>query len=110
MDELYAKIGKQHLELEQRKEGHTKLLRMLASVVSGEIDRSRVLVNLTDETYSWTEPGTRPGRPATFNGMPYVVMAPDEPAPVPVGPINGLPEVIPAPESIPETSPEAPPG
>jgi len=77
--QLYEKVGRQAVELETRKVAFTQLLKVFAEVVSGECERSRLLVNLTDETYTWAPPGERPAMPATINGVPQCVMAPDGP-------------------------------
>jgi hypothetical protein len=76
-EKLYARIGRMQLTAEAQDEAYTALLKVLAGVVSGEIDRKRVLVNLTDRTWQTTEPGQRPALPATINGIPLCVVAPD---------------------------------
>lgn len=78
MNELYAKIGQQHLTIEAQDAAYNQLLGVLAQVVNGKIERSRVLVNLTARTWMVSEPGTTPSTPATFNGLPEVVIAPAE--------------------------------
>lgn len=76
--QLYEKLGRQQTRLEQQDEAYTLLLQRFAGVVSGELDRSRVLVNLTDRTWTVSEPGTRPATPPTINGLPLCVVAPVE--------------------------------
>lgn len=80
MNELYAKIGQQHLEIEDRKVCYTKLLTLFSQVVSGEVDRSRVMVNLTTQQYAVSPVGERPAMPATINGHPVCVVAKDDAA------------------------------
>ena len=82
MDELHqalAAVGQKQLAFERSDAAYSNLLGVLASVISGEIDRSRVLVNLTDRTWLVTPPGERPGMPAQINGLPICVTAPNEP-------------------------------
>lgn len=77
--QLYEKIGRLQTELDAERATHELHLRVLAEVVSGECDRSRVLVNLTDGTVTWSAPGQRPAMPMTINGVPVCVVAPEEP-------------------------------
>ena len=77
MDELYATIGRLQVRAEKQDAAYTLLLDLLAKVVAGEIDRSRVLVNVTERTWQYSEPGARPGLPAQVNGLPVVVVAPE---------------------------------
>lgn len=79
--ELYAKIGKLQTLNDTMKENYSKLIRVVSEIVSGECDVSRVLVNLTDETVSWAPQGERPSMPATINGKPECVIAPEKPQP-----------------------------
>ena len=94
--ELLARIGKQQIDHEQLDFQYGQLLNLLAGVVSGSIARSRVLVNLTDRTWLFTEPGESPGLPATINGLPVCVVAPPEPAtPVALPPETPYPSTEP---------------
>lgn len=82
MDELQqamAAVGQKQLAFERSDAAYSNVLQVLAGVVSGEIDRSRVLVNLTDRSWLVTPPGERPGMPAQINGLPICVVAPAEP-------------------------------
>jgi hypothetical protein len=81
--ELLAKIGRQQIDHEKLDYQYGQLLSLLAGVVSGEIARSRVLVNLTDRTWLFTNPGESPPLPATINGLPVVIVAPPEPCEIP---------------------------
>lgn len=76
----YEKIGRKQARIEELEQQKAELVQLLAKVVSGEIDRSRVLVNLTVGEACWAEQGCRPGMPATVNGLPRCVVAPDEPS------------------------------
>ncbi len=78
METLFEAFGRKQLAFEQLDKEYTKLLALLADVVSGSIDRRRVLVNLTDRTWTLAEEGQRPGLPATINGVPQCVVCPDE--------------------------------
>jgi len=91
-DKLYADLGKKQERIEQLDAAYNALLGLLAGVVAGNIDRSRVLVNLTDRSWSLSAAGERPGLPATINGLPECVVAPPdaappEPAPDPERPV-----------------------
>lgn len=64
------------LERAERAEaGYNSLLDTLGKVVSGDIDRSRVMVNLTDKNVVWAPEGMRPETPATINGVPLCIVA-----------------------------------
>lgn len=74
---LYEKIGRQQETIEAQDTNYTALLNVLAAVVNGTIDRSRVMVNLTDRQWVVSEPGTMPTMPSTVNGLPQCVTAPE---------------------------------
>lgn len=76
--QLYEKVGRQQAAIEQKDAANGQLLDVLAKIVSGEIDRSRVMVNLTDKSVTWAPEGFRPELPATINGVPVCVVAPAE--------------------------------
>ena len=86
MEKLFEMLGRKQVELEQLNENYDAVLQLLAQVVSGEVDRRRVLVNLTERTWARAAEGERPGTPATINGLPICVVAPDEP-PVDLSPV-----------------------
>lgn len=77
--QLFEKLGRKQAVIEAQDDGYTQILNLLAGVVSGEIDRSRVLVDLTNRGWTLAAVGTRPGMPATINGLPQCVVAPAEP-------------------------------
>jgi len=77
MNELYEALGRKQLQLEQQDAAYSQILRLVAEIVCGKIDRTRVLVNLTDRTWAVSEPGTRPATPGTINGVPECVVAAD---------------------------------
>lgn len=78
MDKLHAKIGQQHLEIEDRKFQYAKLLELLAGVLGGQIAHSRVMVNLTDQTWELVPEGQSPAAPGTINGLPQIVVGSDQ--------------------------------
>ena len=78
MKDLHAVIGEQYLTIEDRKRQYQQLLGVLAAVVKGELEVSRLFINLTDQTWSFCEQGQRPALPATINGLPVCVVAPEE--------------------------------
>jgi uncharacterized protein with beta-barrel porin domain len=86
--QLYERLGRQQVALEQAEANFAQALQCMAHMLSGEIDPSRVMVNLTDKSFCWSEPGTRPPRPMTINGLPECVTAP-EPKPDPTAHENG---------------------
>ncbi len=75
---LYELLGRKQAQLENQDAEYGKLLTLLAGVIGGEIDPSRVLVNLTDRTWQLALPGERYSLPATVNGLPVVVVAPQK--------------------------------
>ncbi len=80
--ELYERLGRMLEQCERNERGFNSLLDTLGKVVSGEIDRSRVMVNLTDKAVSWAAAGERPMLPATINGVPVCVVAKEDDATV----------------------------
>ncbi len=85
---LHEAIGRKQLELEDRALQYQSLIRLLAQVVSGEIARSRVIVNLTDQTWGYVALGERPPMPAMINGQPVCVIAPDDPVQTAIDALN----------------------
>lgn len=79
-EQLLARIGRMQLVSEQQDHAYSQLLNLLAGVVSGDTDRSRVMVNLTDRTWAIAAQGERPALPATINGLPVCVVAQEQPA------------------------------
>lgn len=76
---LFSKIGQLHEELDAMKTRFGKLIGVVADIVRGEISLDRVMVNLTDQQVIWSPLGERPAMPATINGLPVCVVAPDKP-------------------------------
>lgn len=76
---LFAAIGEKQIQIENLNRAYDDLLQVLAKVVLGEYDPSRVLVNLTDRTWQVSPPGQRPSTPCTINGLPICVTAPETP-------------------------------
>lgn len=76
--QLYEMLGRRSASLEVLNAQFDLVLATLGQVVTGEMDRSRVLVDLTNRGFSVSAPGTRPAMPATINGLPNCLMAPDE--------------------------------
>lgn len=92
LNELYAKVGRQHVQLEKQDAAFTQVLSLAAGLVNGEIDRSRVLINLTDRAWMVVPAGERPPMPATVNGLPRCVVAPETAAPEPIADV--APELL----------------
>ena len=67
-------IGKLYSDLQAEKAFGDTLLGLVANMLRGAIDPSRVLVNLTDRTVAWEGEGQRPGLPAIINGRPDCVV------------------------------------
>lgn len=72
--QLYEKIGRLQLAVDDRSQQYMALLQLLADVISGTIEASRVMVNLTDQSWIYSEAGTQPAVPPTINGLPNVVV------------------------------------
>jgi hypothetical protein len=77
-DALYAKIGRQQERIEVLDAAYNFLLEQFGKVVSGEIDRTRVLVNITERSFVIVPAGERPGLPSQINGLPVCVVAKDD--------------------------------
>ncbi len=82
LPQMYELLGHKQFQIEQQAAAYDDLLEMLANVVSGRIDRSRVLVNLTERSYHAVEYGHRPVPPVTLNGLPKYVVSNDLPFPM----------------------------
>lgn len=78
---LFEQIGRLLHRAEAAERGYGQLIDLMAKVVSGEIDRSRMLVNLTAKSVIFAPEGFRPEMPATINGVPVCVVAPEPPKP-----------------------------
>ncbi len=79
---LYAMLGQKQERIEHLDHAYDALLGLLGKVVSGEVARSRVLVNLTERSWALAPVGQTPGLPAQMNGVPVCIVAPDEAAAV----------------------------
>jgi hypothetical protein len=69
-DQLYAKIGRLQTANDELSQNYDLLLGLLANVVTGKCDATRVLVNLTERSWTVAEEDCRPSLPATVNGLP----------------------------------------
>ena len=56
MDELYASLGRKTVELENLNKQYDTLLLLLGKVVSGEIDKANVTVNLEGRSWALNQP------------------------------------------------------
>ena len=72
--ELFAKIGEQHLAIEDKDKFIGGLLGVFAGVLKGEIEPSRVMLNLTSRSWIVAPEHLSPGMPATVNGLPECVV------------------------------------
>ncbi len=83
MDEtkLYEAMGRKQATIEAQDAAYGKLLELLAMVVSGAVELNRIAVNLTDRSWELASPGAKPNMPATINGLPVVVTAPEQNTP-----------------------------
>lgn len=102
MDELYAALGRKQMALELAEANYFKALQCMAAMLTGEIDPTRVLVNLTERSFHWVGPGERPATPPTINGLPQVFVGQSRSeVEIPAGaipvPQNGI-EASPVPE------------
>jgi len=77
--QMLETIGRKQMQLESLQAQAANLLNVLADVVSGATERSRVMVNLTAGSWIIAEPGQRPAMPFTINGEPRCVVAPGDP-------------------------------
>lgn len=76
--QLYEKIGRLTATAEKQDEAYSQLLNVLMHVIRGDISRNRVMVNITDRTWSVAKPGEFPATPATINGLPICVVGTDK--------------------------------
>lgn len=76
---LYEQLGRKQETIEAQDAAYQALMDLLAKVVSGDIATSRLLVNLTARTWEVSAQGERPAMPATVNGQPVCIIAPEAP-------------------------------
>ncbi len=75
---LHERLGRKQEQLECLDEQYTLLLQLLAGVVSGEITRDRVSVNLTNRTWELFPEGHRPEPAPLLNGRLACHAIPDD--------------------------------
>ena len=101
--QAFESLGRKQAQLEDLDRNYSQLLGLFASVLRGDICPSRVMLNLTERTWAFSNPGESPQMPATINGLPVCVTgkAPGE--------IEVLidPTVTPAPEEPKPQPPQA---
>lgn len=76
--ELYARLGRQAVAIEQERASYDALLRTLADVISGKTAPSRVMVNLTAGSWNVCPEAFSQAMPAQVNGLPACVVAPPQ--------------------------------
>lgn len=83
--ELWARVGRQAVRIEQQDAAYTQLLAIFGDVIAGRTDPRRVLINRTAGSCSVGPVGSVAMMPATINGVPACdVYAPfDEVKPAP---------------------------
>lgn len=81
-NQMLETIGRKQLQLETQDAAYNELMNLFAGVLTGQIDSSRVLINLSDRTWTLAPEGQRPEMPATINGVPCCVVAPEKPNPL----------------------------
>ncbi len=77
--QFFEKFGRMQWQIDQLNYQYDQTAKLLADVISGKVDPSRVLVNLTARTWTISPEGERPAMPATINGLPVCVTAPAKP-------------------------------
>lgn len=75
-EQFYAELGRLNWTIRQKDAAFAAALTLIARMLTGEVNPSRVAVNLTDGTVSVTEEGMRASAPPQINGVPQVVVAP----------------------------------
>lgn len=81
-NQLLETLGRKQLQIESQDAAYTNLLNLLAGVVTGQIDPARILINVTDRTWTVAKDGERPSMPAQINGLPLCVVAPERKSPL----------------------------
>lgn len=56
--QLYEKIGRQQVDIEDRALNYSRLLLLFAQVLLGEVDPARVTLDLAAQTWTLTPPET----------------------------------------------------
>ena len=77
-DKIYEALGRKQAIIEAQDLAYSRLLDLAACLVSGDIPRSRVLVDVTNRTWTLAPKGEKPCMPATINGLPRCIVAPEE--------------------------------
>lgn len=82
---LFEAIGRKQNQIEHLDAQYSHLLSHFAKVITGEIATERVLINLTERSWSIVPAGESAGMPATINGVPQCVagvkLRPESPEP-----------------------------
>jgi hypothetical protein len=68
--ELYARIGRQAVRIDQLDAMFAAVLNLFADVLGGKLDPRRVLINRTSRTVEVAPDGFSAVMPATINGLP----------------------------------------
>lgn len=77
--ELYARIGRQAVQIDQKTAAFNQVLGIFADVLEGKTDPRRVLINRTSGSLELAPDGFSATTPATINGVPVcAVYAPFE--------------------------------
>lgn len=83
--ELFARIGRQAIAIEQKEAGFDQLLNIFGDVLEGKTDPRRILINRTERRFEMAPDGFAAASPATINGFPVcAVYAPFNFPPEPV--------------------------
>jgi len=90
--DLYARIGRQAVRIEQQDATVANLLALFADVLSGKTDPRRILINRTERSVQVAPDGFSACLPATINGVPECTIYAPFPFPDP------LPEPTEAPQ------------
>jgi hypothetical protein len=93
-DKLYADLGRKQERIEQLDAAFDQLLRITAQLLSGEIEPSRVMIDLTNRAWIVAPMGQSPPMPATINGLPNCVVAKPKEKTEPMNGVNRVAEAL----------------
>ncbi len=71
---LYEKLGRLQEQIEQKDIAFNAVLYFVAKMLTGEIELSRIRVDLTNRVVSCSERGQAPALPMQLNGLPECVV------------------------------------
>jgi hypothetical protein len=71
---LFEMLGRKESVILAQDDAYSALLNLTAKIISGEIDRSRVSINLADRSWIVAPQAAKPTVPAPLHGVPDLTL------------------------------------